>query len=56
MRRSACSTMSTWRERVRTEGPEFVACRFGLDRMLDETIAFYGFGSERQGAGSISAR
>ena len=45
-----------WRERVRNEGPEFVARRFGLDRMLGETIAFYGFGSERQGAGSVSAR
>ncbi len=32
-----------WRERVRTEGPEFVASRFGLGRMVSETIGHYGF-------------
>jgi glycosyltransferase involved in cell wall biosynthesis len=31
------------RERVRTEGPEFVARRFGLERMVDETLGHYGF-------------
>jgi glycosyltransferase involved in cell wall biosynthesis len=29
------------RRRVRTEGPQFVADRFGLDRMVEETLAFY---------------
>ena len=32
-----------WRERVRTEGPEFVARRFGLERMVGETLGHYGF-------------
>lgn len=31
------------RARVRTEGPKFVASRFGLDRMVDETLGHYGF-------------
>lgn len=30
-----------WRETVVTEGPRFVAARFGLDRMVEETIAVY---------------
>jgi glycosyltransferase involved in cell wall biosynthesis len=30
-----------WAERARTEGPAFVERRFGLGRMLDETVAFY---------------
>jgi glycosyltransferase involved in cell wall biosynthesis len=29
------------RSRVRTEGPEFVACRFDLERMIDETLRHY---------------
>jgi glycosyltransferase involved in cell wall biosynthesis len=32
----------SWRERVRTEGPAFVAGRFGFDRMIDETLDAYG--------------
>ena len=31
----------TWSARVRTEGPAFVAKRFGLARMLDETMSLY---------------
>ena len=27
-----------WRERIRTEGPAFVAERFGFERMIDETL------------------
>jgi glycosyltransferase involved in cell wall biosynthesis len=33
----------TWRERIRSTGPDFVASRFGLDRMVGELIAQYGF-------------
>jgi glycosyltransferase involved in cell wall biosynthesis len=32
-----------WRERIRSTGPSFVASRFGVDRMLGELIAQYGF-------------
>jgi glycosyltransferase involved in cell wall biosynthesis len=32
-----------WRERVRIAGPDFVADRFGLERMIDETLGHYGF-------------
>ena len=32
-----------WRERLRSTGPEFVASRFGLDRMVGELIAQYDF-------------
>jgi len=32
-----------WRERIRSTGPGFVASRFGLDRMVSELIAQYGF-------------
>jgi glycosyltransferase involved in cell wall biosynthesis len=31
-----------WRASVRTTGPNFVASRFGLDRMVAETLALYG--------------
>ena len=31
-----------WAARVKTEGPKFITGRFGLDRMLDETLALYG--------------
>jgi len=30
-----------WRASVVTEGPKFVSARFGLDRMVDETIRYY---------------
>jgi glycosyltransferase involved in cell wall biosynthesis len=32
-----------WRQRIRSIGPDFVASRFGLDRMIDELIEHYGF-------------
>jgi glycosyltransferase involved in cell wall biosynthesis len=32
-----------WRERIRSTGPSFVASRFGLDRLVGELIAQYGF-------------
>jgi glycosyltransferase involved in cell wall biosynthesis len=32
-----------WRERIRSTGPSFVASRFGVDRMVGELIAQYGF-------------
>jgi glycosyltransferase involved in cell wall biosynthesis len=32
-----------WRERIRSTGPDFVASRFGLDRMVGELIAQYDF-------------
>jgi glycosyltransferase involved in cell wall biosynthesis len=32
-----------WRERVGSAGPSFVSSRFGLDRMVGELIAHYGF-------------
>jgi glycosyltransferase involved in cell wall biosynthesis len=31
-----------WRARVKTEGPVFVTRRFGLERMVDETLVLYG--------------
>ncbi len=31
----------TWRERAREEAPRFVASRFGLQRMIDETLGLY---------------
>lgn len=31
-----------WRKRVREAGPEFVLSRFGLGRMIDETLELYG--------------
>jgi glycosyltransferase involved in cell wall biosynthesis len=31
-----------WRSRVKTEGPRFVEERFGLGRMIKETLALYG--------------
>jgi glycosyltransferase involved in cell wall biosynthesis len=33
----------TWRERIRSIGPDFVVSRFGLDRLVGELIAQYGF-------------
>jgi glycosyltransferase involved in cell wall biosynthesis len=33
-----------WRESVRTSGPAFVASRFSIDRMIDETLAVYRIG------------
>jgi len=38
---------TAWRERVRTEGPDFVAQHFGLDRMVTETLEHYRFVTER---------
>jgi glycosyltransferase involved in cell wall biosynthesis len=32
----------SWPERVRAEGPTFVAGRFGFDRMINETLDAYG--------------
>jgi glycosyltransferase involved in cell wall biosynthesis len=31
-----------WRTRLRTEGPAFVAARFGIHRMIDEKLEAYG--------------
>jgi glycosyltransferase involved in cell wall biosynthesis len=31
-----------WTARASTEGPSFVASRFGIDRMVDETLDIYG--------------
>jgi hypothetical protein len=31
-----------WCERARAAGPGFILQRFGLDRMLEETLAVYG--------------
>ena len=36
------------RERIRIEGPEFIARRFGLERMADETLGYYGFATRRR--------
>jgi glycosyltransferase involved in cell wall biosynthesis len=33
---------AAWSERVRSEGPAFVAGRFGYDRMINETLDAYG--------------
>ncbi|MGH9197790.1 MAG: glycosyltransferase, partial [Acidimicrobiia bacterium] len=32
----------SWRVRASRAGPEFVAARFGLERMVEETLALYG--------------
>jgi glycosyltransferase involved in cell wall biosynthesis len=32
---------AAWRRRVREEGPAFVRARYGMQRMLDETLALY---------------
>ncbi|WP_295392834.1 glycosyltransferase [uncultured Thiodictyon sp.] len=46
----------TWRERARTEAPRFVATRFGLQRMIDETLGLYGLHSDLPDpAGSASS-
>jgi glycosyltransferase involved in cell wall biosynthesis len=39
-----------WRERARTAGPAFVAAHFGLARMIEETLALYGFGGAQAAA------
>jgi glycosyltransferase involved in cell wall biosynthesis len=36
------------RERIRIEGPEFIARRFGLERMADETLGYYRFATRRR--------
>jgi glycosyltransferase involved in cell wall biosynthesis len=33
----------SWRKRAPERGPEFIMERFGLERMVDEAIAYYGF-------------
>jgi glycosyltransferase involved in cell wall biosynthesis len=40
-----------WRTRLRTEGPMFVAERFGFERMIRQTIEAYGIGNNRQVVG-----
>jgi glycosyltransferase involved in cell wall biosynthesis len=37
-----------WAPRAREEGPRFVAERFGLARMLDETLRLYGLSGDLQ--------
>jgi len=32
-----------WRKQVRIEGPDFVSRRFGLERMVNETLEYYGW-------------
>ena len=46
-----------WRARVQAAGPAFVARRFGLDRMISETLALVwpAAGLRRQAAGRTSA-
>ena len=36
-----------WRERAATEGPAFVSKKFGHQRMIDDTIAAYGYRDAR---------
>jgi glycosyltransferase involved in cell wall biosynthesis len=38
---------SGWRERVATQGPAFVSKKFGHQRMIDDTIAAYGYRDAR---------
>jgi glycosyltransferase involved in cell wall biosynthesis len=38
-----------WRARTRTAGPALVAARFGLARMIEETLAAYGFAADGRG-------
>jgi glycosyltransferase involved in cell wall biosynthesis len=37
-----------WGLRASTEAPAFVARRFGLDRLIDETLAIYGVPPRRK--------
>jgi glycosyltransferase involved in cell wall biosynthesis len=37
-----------WRTRLRSEGPSFVAERFGFERMISQTIEAYGVGRAKQ--------
>lgn len=39
---AAILTEPAWRAQAREAGPQFVAARFGLERMLEETLALYG--------------
>jgi glycosyltransferase involved in cell wall biosynthesis len=39
------------RVRIRTEGPKFVARRFGLERMVDETLGYYGWNAKAPKSG-----
>ena len=48
----------TWRARARQEAPRFVARRFGLQRMIHETLELYGLNSDvpdRTGSASSQA-
>lgn len=40
---AVCSILENpqWPERVRHQGPEFVKDNFGIERMIDETLAYY---------------
>jgi len=38
---------TAWRERLRVDGPRFVAERFDLDAMVDKTIEYYGIARPR---------
>ena len=43
-----------WRSQVRTSGPRFVTERFGLERMIRETIALYGLEEEAAAHSDVS--
>jgi glycosyltransferase involved in cell wall biosynthesis len=38
-----------WAARARAEGPAFVASRFGVDRMVAETLQLYGLPAPARG-------
>jgi glycosyltransferase involved in cell wall biosynthesis len=43
-----------WRKNAAIQGPAFVAKRFGIDRMLRETLEVYGLGSKGETNGGIA--
>ncbi|MBV8755464.1 MAG: glycosyltransferase [Hyphomicrobiales bacterium] len=44
-----------WRASVRTAGPAFIERRFGLDRMIAETLALYGLPAHAAGSASAAS-
>lgn len=38
----------SWHPRTRLRGPAFIAERFGLDRMVDEAMTYYGLSTDRK--------
>jgi glycosyltransferase involved in cell wall biosynthesis len=44
----------SWPARARVSGPAWVSERFGLDRMIEETLAAYAMPAEAANAGAVT--